>query len=263
MPHPTQAPPKVTVTTARRAKEKHPRAAEVAARLDAPLVERRSKSTAAVLQESGAAVLYVVGADHDWVEDAQGRRCFVHPGRFFQRTARTPPVPLVRAVGAARVIVDGTCGLGQDALVLAGTGAEVLAYERSRVVHCLLDEGLSRLARRDDALGDAARRVTLLEGDVARADWPRGDVDCVVLDPMWDRTFPGAQEMQTLALVADGRGFSPETLRTLAARVPRLVMKLPANGRGPDGLTWTGRVQATRAAFVIADGSGEHGAGGE
>jgi 16S rRNA (guanine1516-N2)-methyltransferase len=95
--------------------------------------------------------------------------------------------PLVRAVGVqARSVIDATAGFGQDALLLAAMGYQVMALERSPVVAALLDDGLARLLRDGRLRKIVGDRLSVLAGD-ARDLVPqlRPQADVIYLDPMY------------------------------------------------------------------------------
>ena len=58
---------------------------------------------------------------------------------------------LAKAVGMKsnknRTIVDATAGLGYDAFILASLGANVTLIERSKIMHDLLQDGISEAER--------------------------------------------------------------------------------------------------------------------
>ncbi|HJL23737.1 MAG TPA: class I SAM-dependent methyltransferase, partial [Polyangiaceae bacterium LLY-WYZ-15_(1-7)] len=100
----------------------------------------------------------------------------VHVGMRAARRARGEAHPLLRALGPARRVVDGTAGLGQDAMHLADAGREVVAIEASPVVYSLLEAALPRLAP------DVALRFGGAEAELAELE-----ADAVYLDPMFRR----------------------------------------------------------------------------
>lgn len=102
--------------------------------------------------------------------------------------------PVARAVGLKKgnripSVLDATAGLGRDAFVLASLGCTVQLFERSPLVHLLLQDGLQRAqAAADPDLRTIAGRMSLQHGDVRQrleqcAAHERPDV--VYLDPMF------------------------------------------------------------------------------
>ncbi len=78
--------------------------------------------------------------------------------------------------------IDATAGLGRDAFLLAGLGAQVTLIERSPQVRAALQTGLDA-ARLDEAAAPVVARMTLLAGDsIALLEGLSADV--VLVDPM-------------------------------------------------------------------------------
>lgn len=112
--------------------------------------------------------------------------------------------PLPRALGLKSMtsnhvpyVVDATAGLGTDAFIMAALGCRVIAIERSKVIHALLEDGYRRLRRRAEFLmyeeGEAglleiADRLRFLYGDAAECMRGLGEAerpDIVYMDPMY------------------------------------------------------------------------------
>ncbi|MDF1780110.1 MAG: class I SAM-dependent methyltransferase [Alcanivoracaceae bacterium] len=99
---------------------------------------------------------------------------------------------LIKALGGMPTeplsVIDGTGGLGRDALVMAQAGFHVDVIERSPIIHALLADGVRRLEGEDRAL---AARLTLHCAD--SAEWIQRSNKAhfaVYLDPM----FPQRQK---------------------------------------------------------------------
>ncbi len=98
-------------------------------------------------------------------------------------------MPIVKALGDARTVVDATAGFLGDAFLLAVAGFEVLALERSHLVYQLAADGLERAmrdARLAELLGGRLRvqhadAREWLQAHIGAADAP----DAVVIDPMF------------------------------------------------------------------------------
>jgi hypothetical protein len=148
--------------------------------------------------------------------------------------------PLIRAVRGVvedgdagddvHVVFDATLGLANDAVhVAAATGAFVQGCEGSVVMHALLEEGLSRIARSRAPWAAAAARVSAQHGDSAAvlARLPDDAVDVVVLDPMMSRRRRSAPSFELLRAFAVPDRASPRLLAE-AWRVARrrVVLKL-------------------------------------
>lgn len=185
------------------------RAARAASRLGLPLLEAGTAPSA---------------ADMGWVLDATDGLALLDPAsraravradfltpafRGRLRRATAGGELLARAVGLAkqpgRAVVDGTAGLGRDAVLLAALGARVTAYEREPVVALLLEDGLRRLALAPGHEA-VAGRIALRCEDIRRAEPPPG---VLYLDPM----FPEARHRHAAKR-------ETEALRALAAPPP-------------------------------------------
>lgn len=141
----------------------------------------------------------------------------------------------VRTPGRAPRAVDATAGLGEDALLLAAAGFEVLLFEHDRTMFRLLEDELARAAQ-DDRLSPAAGRMTLVQADSLLALpslTPRPDV--VYLDPMFPkREKSAAVEKKAQVLQALERPCEDEAALLAAAQeaCPRkIVVKRPIKGR--------------------------------
>lgn len=153
--------------------------------------------------------------------------------------------PLVKAAGSPPgVLLDATAGFGGDAMTFASAGWTVIAIERDRWIHWLLEEGLAA-ARVDPRLADAAARITLLHANAAdvfeaRSQGARIDgvtvadpIDVVLLDPMFPAEARGKSALppksaQLLRAIA-GEDPDAATLLDLARRActRRVIVKRP------------------------------------
>ncbi|RUO38978.1 16S rRNA methyltransferase [Pseudidiomarina aestuarii] len=98
-------------------------------------------------------------------------------------------------------ILDGTAGLGRDALVLAALGATVGLNERQPEVAALLQDALERLTHCDP---DLAQRLYFAGSDCFSATYkPRDPFDVVYLDPM----YPKGDKAQRAAVKKDMQMF--------------------------------------------------------
>lgn len=133
--------------------------------------------------------------------------------------------------GATRV-ADLGCGLGADALAMAGLGLRVLAVELEEETAALATVNLRAFENAQVRLADA------LEVDLAAEG-----VDAVFADPA-RRTRSGSR-------VFDPRAYSPDldTLLAMRERVPNLGLKV-----GP-GIPYHALPSQTRAQWVSVDGA--------
>ncbi len=96
----------------------------------------------------------------------------------------------IKGEGSNIKVVDATAGLGEDSLVMAAAGFEVVLFERDIVIAALLQDALQRAAQ-DPQLASFASRMTLRCQDSATALHKLDFIpDVVFLDPM----FPSKQK---------------------------------------------------------------------
>ena len=130
--------------------------------------------------------------------------------------------------------MDATAGLGEDSLLLAAAGFEVLLFERNPVIAALLRDALQR-AKADPRLADVAARMELSEGDSIEALGCLPEPpDVVYLDPMFPARRKSAAVKKKFQLIH--RLESPcedaEALlrAAIAARPRKVVIKRPPKG---------------------------------
>ncbi|MFM1867025.1 MAG: hypothetical protein RL591_433 [Planctomycetota bacterium] len=125
------------------------------------------------------------------VTDREGRgvRCDLSTIRLRGGASEARGMPVVRALGEARTVVDATAGLLGDAFLIAVAGREVTAIERSPIVYELAKDGLAR-AMRDPVLAELlGGRLRLVHADArvwlaSRAN-TQDAPDAVLIDPMF------------------------------------------------------------------------------
>lgn len=141
-------------------------------------------------------------------------------------------------------VLDATAGLGQDSFVLASLGCEVTMLERSRIVQCLLQDGLRRAqeaSESDSELAEVVSSMNLIKQDardylfnLSSPDGRQGDAarpHVVYLDPMFPERKKSAQvkkEMQSFHQIVGSDMDADELLapaRDLA--MARVVVKRP------------------------------------
>ncbi len=154
---------------------------------------------------------------------------------------------LGKAVGLDKAagihVLDATAGLGRDALVLASLGCMVTLFERSPLVHALLEDGFARARKEGDAdLQVLLDRMQLGHGDsrerfaaIARGEEQQPDV--IYLDPMFPPRSKSASVKKDIALLHTLLGAEEEFGSLLSAALTcakhRVVVKRPGNK--PDG----------------------------
>lgn len=139
------------------------------------------------------------------------------------------------AKGVTPSIVDATAGLGRDAFVLAGLGAQVLLIERVAAIAALLEDGLARALRHSET-ADIATRMILRHGDaavslaelVASADF---SPQVIHLDPMFPHREKSALVKKEMRLFRELAGDDDDAPRLLEAALDvathRVVVKRP------------------------------------
>lgn len=142
------------------------------------------------------------------------------------------------AKGATPSVIDATAGLGRDAFLLAGLGADVTLIERSGAVHAALESGLDAAAR-DERAAAVVARMTLLHGDsIALLKDLRADV--VLVDPMHPPRGNTALVKQEMRILRELVGADPDALdlmrAALAAARKRVVLKWPVKAAPLEGL---------------------------
>ena len=135
-------------------------------------------------------------------------------------------------------VIDATAGLGRDAFLLAGLGAQVTLIERSPQVRAALQAGLDA-ARLDEAAAPVVARMTLLAGD-SIALLKEMSADVVLVDPMHPprgNTALVKQEMRALRALV---GADPDALELMQAALKaarkRVVLKWPIKAAPLEGL---------------------------
>lgn len=132
------------------------------------------------------------------------------------------------------IAVDATAGLGEDALLLAAAGFDVLLFEQDPVIAALLDDSLRRAAQ-DPRIAEAVSRMHRIGGDsIAALPQLEPAPDVVYLDPMFPARRKSAAVKKKFQLIhelerpCENQG---ELLAAaLAARPRKVIVKRPAKG---------------------------------
>lgn len=136
---------------------------------------------------------------------------------------------------AEQYVLDATGGFGQDALLFASAGANVIILERNPVIGLLLADGLNRLRQADP---DFAQRVTMrfpvsINSPSVRKMLKRDGYtfDTVYLDPMFPHKKSSAlvnKNMQLIQAVVGQDSDADELLPSaLQLQAKRIVVKRP------------------------------------
>jgi 16S rRNA (guanine1516-N2)-methyltransferase len=154
--------------------------------------------------------------------EGRGVRCDLAAISLRGGAAEARGMPIARAVGDARTVVDATAGLLGDAFLLAAAGFEVTAIERSPEVHAVAADGLAR-ALRDPRLAElVGGRLRLVHADARawlaeRAGTPEAP-DAVVIDPMFPpKRKRSALPRKEMVALREAVGPDPDAAELLAA----------------------------------------------
>lgn len=172
------------------------RVAEVARATGWRAVQRRG-SLASLLARHDAGLAYIAARDGDRVTDGT-QKLAVERGLLHAKRADGAEHPLMRAIGPAGRVLDGTLGLAGDALHLA-TRYDVVGSEVSPVVGCLVRDGLQRLDVAE------ARRIRVEQGTSRQVYERCGPFDVVFLAPMFGKPAAAAPGYAIFRRIADHR----------------------------------------------------------
>ncbi len=145
-------------------------------------------------------------------------------------------------------LIDATAGMGEDSLLLAAAGFNVILYEYNPVIAALLKDSLLRAARIPE-LADAVSRMSVAEGDsaeymrtlrsAAHEDSSPSSVndrlpDVIYLDPMFPESGKNAlikKKFQLLRQLELPCSNEEELLEAAVAAGPhKIVIKRPIKG---------------------------------
>lgn len=138
--------------------------------------------------------------------------------------------------GVTPRVVDATAGLGRDAFVLAGLGAQVLMLERVPAIFALLEDGLRRAQGAEAEIYEIAERLQVRWADasseLASAVAASGiDPQVIHLDPMFphrDKSALVKKEMRVFRELAGDDDDAPRLLEAaLDVATHRVAVKRP------------------------------------
>ena len=185
--------------------------------------------------------------------------------RYRLRSVRSEP--LARALGVKQWaekrrlrVVDATAGLGTDALIAAALGCDVRAIERSHVTFALLEDGYSRLTKKQDKLSsELAARLQFFKSNAAdflKSLTTEQKPDVIYLDPMFpeeshSKSALPKKTMQVFRRLLDGDDDAELLFQTaLDVAVKRVVVKRPP-GAMPLGAKPSHQLEGKTARFDI------------
>ena len=131
-------------------------------------------------------------------------------------------------------VIDATAGMGEDSLLLAAAGFNVIMYEYDTVIAALLEDTLKR-AEFQTELSEIVKRMTLIAGDSIEAmKLLKESPDVILLDPMFPKRQKSGlikkkfQLLQQLEKPCDNES---ELLNAaIMAKPKKIVIKRPLKG---------------------------------
>ncbi len=106
--------------------------------------------------------------------------------------------------GVRPFVLDATAGLGSDSFVLACLGCTVHMFERSPILHALLEDGLNRAAQHPKTKNIIQKQMHLFHEDAASYLQKTSSVyDTIYLDPMYPHRPGTALNRQSMRIIRD------------------------------------------------------------
>jgi 16S rRNA (guanine1516-N2)-methyltransferase len=132
------------------------------------------------------------------------------------------------------VIIDATAGMGEDSLLLAASGFNVILYEYDKVIASLLEDTLRRAAF-DPVLKEIISRMELhIENSIEAMRNLKHSPDVVLLDPMFPARTKSAlvkKKFQLLQLLEHPCSDETELFNAaLQAKPKKIIIKRPVKG---------------------------------
>lgn len=186
--------------------------------------------------------------------------------------------------GKAPRVLDCSAGLLGDAMLLSALGCEVVAVERSAVLHAMQRDALDRLRTNlDDDKAAMAARIALVHAQAAtafaaladgppldahgRADWRP---EAIYFDPMHPERRKSALVKKEMRILRRLVGDDPDAGAVLRAAlavpgVRRVIVKMPRLSgplEGASGLTPVGLHEGKSVRYEVYSGAGSGLGGG-
>jgi hypothetical protein len=211
------------------------RARELAQLARVPYVPRGRTSLARLAERHGDSDILVVLEQGARLHRTGRETMTFHPSMAFVRAKRLfkgESDAMLDAAGVVPgdVIIDGTAGLGADAMIFsiaAGAEGKVLALEDSLPLWALLYEGLKHYESGLPAFDEALRRIEPVHTnhlDALRA-MPDKSADIVYFDPMFRDPITESSSISPLRAFANPNQLDPEAVKE-ACRVARKAVVL-------------------------------------
>lgn len=211
--------------------ELQPKAAELAARLNLPVIAAPSQDWDYLL---------ILTPDYIGIQATKEKHLplyidFLSAKMTYRRKhASLRKEILARALGLKKnspaTIIDLTAGLGRDSFILASLGFAVTLYERSPIIQVLLTDGMQRAALQK-ATAPIMARMQLHNADALQHVTPENTADIIYLDPMFPPRSKSALVKKDMRIFHDiaGNDSDADQLLTLALTCARqrVVVKRP------------------------------------
>ena len=132
------------------------------------------------------------------------------------------------------LVVDATAGLGEDSLLLAAAGFQVIMFERDEAIAALLEDALARAAGYPQLAALVARMQLRKEDSIAALNSGNLAPDVVLLDPMFPARTKSASVKKKFQLIHGLEAPCADEEELLAAaeaaRPRKIVIKRPPKG---------------------------------
>ena len=130
--------------------------------------------------------------------------------------------------------IDATCGLGEDSLILAAAGFEVLMFERNPVIAALLKDAIRR-AKKNQILKEIVGKMKVVEGDsIELMPKLEEEFDVIYLDPMFPEKQKSALTKKKFQLLhmLESPAIDGDALLNSAMKVnaKKIIIKRPPSG---------------------------------
>ncbi|MCR5415950.1 MAG: class I SAM-dependent methyltransferase [Pseudobutyrivibrio sp.] len=140
----------------------------------------------------------------------------------------------IKSMPMPQTVVDATAGLGEDSLILAAAGFNVVLYEYDSVIAALLDDALER-AKSIPELKDIVARMELHnENSIEAMQKLDFTPDIVLLDPMFPERQKSAKIKKKFQLLQQLESPCSDEIDMFQAAestgAKRIVVKRPAKG---------------------------------
>lgn len=143
----------------------------------------------------------------------------------------------VATISEGMVVLDGTLGLGSDALVLSwqvGESGKVIALEKSEAIYGIMKESFHSLIGQGHEYSFLLRRIEIIHDSLGEYVRKREDssFDMVYLDPMFDRPRKKSDGIESLRLWAVDEIPTPEVIEEcLRVSKNKVIIKEPKASR--------------------------------